>query len=64
VQAECKAKDERLLLTETLCQKLTLPAHLKLRDLGRTRLRGKEQEIGLFTIERETKADPPAAPSR
>jgi adenylate cyclase len=63
VQAECKAKGERLLLTETLCQQLTLPSHLKLKDVGRTKLRGKEQEIGLFAIERETKAAPPLVAS-
>jgi adenylate cyclase len=51
VQAECKAKSERLLVTETLSQKLALPAHLRLKDVGRTKLRGKEQEVGLYTIE-------------
>ena len=51
MQAECKAKGERLLLSQALCQSLTLPGHLRAREVGRTRLRGKEQEIGLFTID-------------
>lgn len=51
VQAECKAKGERLLLSQALYQNLTLPSHLRAREVGRTKLRGKEQEIGLFTIE-------------
>jgi hypothetical protein len=37
------------------CRNLTLPGHLKAREVGRTKLRGKEQEIGLYTIDTEEK---------
>jgi adenylate cyclase len=55
IQAECKAKGERLLLSQDLYENLTLPGHLKAREVGRTKLRGKEQEIGLYTIDTEEK---------
>ncbi|MBT9188811.1 adenylate/guanylate cyclase domain-containing protein [Zobellia russellii] len=53
IQGLCNSYQVDLLVSQRLIEALRLPAHLKPRDMGNTPLRGKEETVELFTVERE-----------
>lgn len=51
IQAECREANEQLLISGEIIGRISLPAHLKARRLERTKLRGREQEVDLFSVD-------------
>jgi adenylate cyclase len=49
IQEQCNVMNQKLLLSEQLKNLLSLP-HEKFVFLGRVRLKGKQQEVGLYTV--------------
>lgn len=51
IQAECREVNQQLLISGEIISRITLPAHLKARRLEKTKLRGREQEVDLYTVD-------------
>lgn len=59
IQQACKAYDQPLLLSGDLIRRMELPPDCTATSLGQVKLRGREKEIEIFTVERranETRA--------
>lgn len=50
IQEECNSYNKSLLISEELLSKLALKANYKLNSLGSIKLKGKEQEVNLYSI--------------
>ena len=55
IQAESKSKGRDILISRGLLDILDLPEGIRAESIGRVRLRGKEEEMELFGLARETK---------
>lgn len=51
IQAECREVNKQLLISGEIMSRIALPAHLEARQLEKTRLRGKEQEVDLYSVD-------------
>jgi adenylate cyclase len=52
IQGHCKALNERCLVSATVLEQLDLPSELRAKSLGEAELRGKDELIELFALER------------
>ncbi|OHC61350.1 MAG: hypothetical protein A2040_05305 [Rhodocyclales bacterium GWA2_65_19] len=51
IQAECRKLNEQFLISGEILDRITLPTSLKPRQLGSIKLRGKEQEVELYSVD-------------
>lgn len=52
IQAECRLRERRLLVSADLLHRMVLPVGIHAEDLGAVSLRGKEDDVHLFSIKR------------
>ncbi|MBK8554048.1 MAG: hypothetical protein IPL53_24570 [Ignavibacteria bacterium] len=51
IQAECNKYNKKVLASKDLLEKLDLSGKYNVKSMGNIRLRGKEKELELFSIE-------------
>jgi len=52
IEGECRPRGRRLLVSGDLLERMSLPEGLRAEDLGEVPLRGKEETVRIFGIER------------
>jgi len=51
IQAECREANEQLLISGEIIGNISLPEHFKARRLEKTKLRGREREVDLYSVD-------------
>jgi len=54
IRTECGSKGEKILVSKDLLEKLSFPENMKVESLGIIKMKGKEKEMELFSLRKET----------